>query len=150
MKLDCGSDAAEMVTELAKLADLIGEDRGPDATTLFIRLDRTDRPGTCQLAVHEVDAHPTEALRGFAVPAETECLGVVAHGWAAPMPDPGGSAIPPTRPSRHPDRVRVRVTTVVARSGEVAGIVRGSDGMTITEPPAEGEVLDALRRAFTS
>jgi hypothetical protein len=95
-----------------------------------------------------VNEHPAEALRGFRVPKETEYLGVVAHGWAAPMPDAGGSAIPPTRPSHHPDRIRVRVTTVMARSGEVAGMVHGSDGMTITEPPAEGAVLDALRRAF--
>src|SRR3954447_3523332 len=146
MEMHFGDDVAETLTALAELADMLGEDRGPGTAALLLRVDRTDDPEACDLAVCEVQSAPADVLRGYVAPEETEFLGVVAHGWAAPLPD--GDA-PMTAPSRHPKRERVRVTTVLARSGEVAGILRRGGGTVMAEAPSAGAVLDALRQAFS-
>ena len=72
-----------------------------------------------------------------------DAAAVVTCGWAAPLDDDGTVS---TRPSRHPDRRRVRAVAVVSDDG-IASVVRFEDEPDV--PMAEagrgtGEVIDAL------
>ena len=52
------------------------------------------------------------------------------------------------RPSAHPDAERVFQVVLVDRGGAIAGRLRRADGSVLTEAPAGGDVLDALRAAL--
>lgn len=58
-------------------------------------------------------------------PAGVAAIALSAGAWAAPT-DPDGST--PVRPSEHPDRWRVHVTTLVAGDGVDVSVIRRSDG----------------------
>ena len=84
--------------------------------------------------------HPLDHLLGFVAPASWSGIGLVCFGWASP---PSGEA----RPSEHPDRRRVRVVTLLDRSGDERATARLDDG-TVVDEPGSGTVSDALRRCF--
>lgn len=67
---------------------------------------------------------------------------VVTTGWAAPLPTSPGEV---QRPSRHPERRRVRLVVVVDDSG-VGSVLRFSDDpdAPITTDEGRGELADAL------
>lgn len=127
-------------TALERLADILLEvldSPAPGAT--LVRVDLVDEE--IELALKPIDVHPTAALAGFRPPASCHALGIATGGWAAPM---GGTG----RPSNHPDAQRVFQVVLVDRAGAVAGRLRRADGSVLTEPPAGGDVVDALRVAM--
>ena len=85
-------------------------------------------------------AHPLDHLLGFVAPPSWSALGLVCYGWASP-PDAGG------RPSKHPERRRVRVVTLLDRSGDERATATLDDGRVVDEPGV-GTVADALRRCL--
>lgn len=92
--------------------------------------------------------HPLEVLLGFVAPPAWTALGVVCFGWAAPGEvDESRHSTSGPRPSRHPERVRVRVTTIVDRRGRERATAALEDG-TVVDEPGSGTVTDALRRAL--
>lgn len=96
----------------------------------------------------EEGQHPLDLLLGFVAPPPWTALGVVCFGWAAPGEvDAGRHSTTSPRPSRHPDRRRVRVTTIVDRRGQERATASLEDGTVVDEPGA-GTVTDALRRAL--
>lgn len=99
--------------------------------------------------VLEAGRHPLDALLGFVAPPSWRALGVVCFGWAAPAldVDEARHTASGVRPSRHPERCRVRVTTLVDRRGEERATATLEDGTVVDEPGA-GTVTDALRRCL--
>lgn len=96
----------------------------------------------------EEGQHPLELLLGFVAPAPWTALGVVCFGWAAPGDvDPARHSITGVRPSLHPRRLRVRVTTIVDRRGRKRATAALEDG-TVVDEAGEGTVTDALLRAL--
>jgi hypothetical protein len=93
--------------------------------------------------------HPLDHLLGFVAPPSWTGLGVVCFGWAAPAPPDisRGTVAEDDRPSRHPDRRRVRVVTIVDRSGREEATASLDDG-TVIDEPGSGIVSDAVRRAL--
>jgi hypothetical protein len=83
--------------------------------------------------------HPLDHLLGFVAPASWVAMGLVCYGWASP---PAGG-----RPSEHPDRQRVRVVTLLDRSGDERSTATMEDGSVVDEP-GSGTVADALRRCL--
>ena len=84
-----------------------------------------------------------------------EALALVTHGWAAPLGGDGGVAAG-TAPSRHPDRRRVRVTTVALDSGGLGSALRRtSEGSTdggdppLGPGPVTGPLAELLGRSCT-
>ena len=71
-----------------------------------------------------------------------EALALVTEGWAAPLPPAGDEdANPPlVRPSRHPARRRVRVTTVALETGAIGTALRwlGGDEGAVDPGPVAG------------
>jgi hypothetical protein len=86
-------------------------------------------------------AHPLDHLLGFVAPPSWSALGLVCYGWASPPSDTGG------RPSKHPDRRRVRVVTLLHRNGEERATAALDDGSVVDEAGV-GTVADALRRCL--
>ncbi|HVF32871.1 MAG TPA: hypothetical protein VM933_07540 [Acidimicrobiales bacterium] len=95
--------------------------------------------------------HPLDELLGFRAPGSWAGLGVVCFGWASPVSDAHLDVSRHTtsgpRPSQHPDRLRVRVTTVVDRAGDERATATLEDG-TVVDEPGSGTVTDALRRSL--
>lgn len=93
--------------------------------------------------------HPLDLLLGFVAPPAWTAFGVVCFGWAAPGTDVDMArhSMAGSRPSLHPDRLRVRVTTIVDRRGRERATAALEDGTVVDEPGA-GAVTDALRRAL--
>jgi hypothetical protein len=72
---------------------------------------------------------------------EFVAIALVCEGWAAP---PGGS-----RPSRHPQRCRVRIAAVVSRDGSRISVLRRKDeGVQVIEGGG-GALMDRLARLWT-
>ncbi|MGD9703218.1 MAG: hypothetical protein AB7Q42_10780 [Acidimicrobiia bacterium] len=80
-----------------------------------------------------------------------DALALVTEGWAAPLPAAGddGEPAPIVRPSRDPERRRVRVTTVALDSGAVGTGLRwlDRDDAALDPGPVAGPLADVLRRA---
>lgn len=96
-----------------------------------------DEEGAYVLPIPE-KIHPVTVIENLEVPDEWLALGLVTFGWATPAPD-------------HPDfliaeRQRVRVTVLAARNGQIRATAFFEDG-EVSDSPAEGRVLDALRKA---
>jgi hypothetical protein len=135
-------------TLLDALLDVIdaATDDGWDqpATLWFAAADPTGPdPNGITIGHKVVDGHPFHHLLGFTAPDDWTVLGVTCCGWA-------GSTDADVPPSMQEGRRRVRQTFLVGRSGATASVVRFRDG---GEPqrlhdPAEGRMVDALRRAF--
>lgn len=128
-------------TDLERLADILLaalDSHAPGATLVRIDIDGEGEP---DVALKPIDVHPTVALAKLGAPASCHALGIATGGWAAPM---GGVG----RPSAHPDAQRVFQVVLVDRAGGVAARLRLADGSVMTEVPATGAVLDALRAAL--
>jgi hypothetical protein len=99
----------------------------------------------------EEGQHPLDLLLGFVAPAPWSGLGVICFGWAAPAApgdlEAGRHTTSGRRPSTHPGRVRVRVTTLVDRRGRERATTTLEDGSVVDEPGV-GTVVDALRRCL--
>lgn len=126
---------------LERMAEILLEaldSEAPGAT--LVRIDLVP-PDEVELALQPIDVHPTQALAGFRPPASCYALGIATGGWAAPMGAKG-------RPSNHPDAQRVFQIVLVDRAGATVARLRLADGSVLTEAPAGGAVLDALRTAL--
>lgn len=116
----------------------------------LVSIEPTDDDLGADVAFHvlEEGQHPLDLLLGFDAPASWSALGVVCFGWAAPAvgldADRHTSDV---RPSRHPERCRVRVVTLVDRAGREWATATMEDGTVVDEPGA-GTVTDALRRCL--
>ncbi len=111
--------------------------------------DDDDRP-LVDLGFRPLDEgqHPMEVLLGFRAPKSWRGIGSVCFGWAAPGDvDAKRHVVSGGRPSRHPDRQRVRVTCLVGRDGVERCTATMEDGSVIDEP-GTGTVNDALRRCL--
>jgi hypothetical protein len=82
-----------------------------------------------------------------------DAAGLVTSGWAAPLEperDDSGRLVTGVRPSRHPERTRVRIVAVVCDAG-IATVLRRADDpdtpVAIGER-GEGELVDALERLW--
>ncbi len=80
-----------------------------------------------------------------------EALALVTEGWAAPLPPAGDEDAPPSlvRPSRHPARRRVRVTTVALETGAIGTALRwlSGDAGAVDPGPVAGPLAEALGQA---
>ncbi|MGH9185021.1 MAG: hypothetical protein ACRD0U_04260 [Acidimicrobiales bacterium] len=140
-------DAVVALLELATAE--LGFDLRP--RLVFVEGD-VDDADTWDVGFVDVDGESVSAaLLGFTAPGSWWALGTLTGGWAAPetLDDRemarGRLA---SRPSAHPEAVRVRSLVLMSRDGSVAGRTRMADGRQIDEPPSEGLAIDGLRRAF--
>ena len=131
-------------SDLALIADALIGRHGRIDGAMLVRIERRWRRGRpeCGLdfGLRPLDCHPVDALMRLRVPPSWVGLGVVCGGWAAPLD--GG------RPSAHPDAQRIVVVVLVGRDGAVVSRMRWPDGTVISEVPADGEVLQAMRLAL--
>ena len=98
------------------------------------------QPGGLLMEIAVDDAY--EMLADLELPAPTIALGLVVEGWAAPFRSDAVSI----RPSQHPERMRVRTTTVIGRSGEYSVLrYAGVDEPTAIDGPLEGDLAVAMR-----
>jgi hypothetical protein len=81
-----------------------------------------------------------DRLLGFVAPPRCEAIGMTALGLARSTEPSADCASAP--------RQRVRITCLVARTGEVAGRISWADGTQVEEPPQSGRSLDILRRCL--
>ncbi len=111
------------------------------------QLVRVDHLGgdSLELGLLDLDDHPATYLLGFTAPPSWRVLGVVCTGFAGPMAAPGEEQV---RPSAHPDAIRVRVVSLMARSGAQIGRLHRSDGTTSDTGEGQGLVPDLLSRAL--
>ena len=136
-----------------------GATADPHAARLF-GLVVMDREGTMSgddgsvrfVAVAEGEAY--ELVRTIAPLAihHHEALALVTEGWAAPLPpasDEDADPPPLVRPSRHPARRRVRVTTVALETGAIGTALRwlGGDEGAVDPGPVAGPLAEALGQA---
>lgn len=137
-------------TPLQRAADafeLIVAERGWGEPPLLLRTQGgVDPDQGAELAVRPLDGHPAESLLGFRAPIGWAAVGVSTEGWAVRYDaEPTGyraDAAPGAA------RQRVRSIVVVDRDHNLAGGLRWQDGRVINEAPAEGLVVDCLRRAL--
>ena len=134
----------DRLDRLVTLLDSSCRDEGWHQPHRLVSVEEVDDEGL-QLAFRTLAAgeHPLDHLLGFVAPASWAALGLVCYGWASPPAVEGAGG----RPSEHPDRRRVRVVTLVDRSGEERATATLDDGTVVDEPGA-GVVSDALRRAL--
>ena len=72
-----------------------------------------------------------------------EFLGVETSGWAAPIREGGDDDI---IPSRHPERRRVRMLSVIDRTCRIASVMSlDDDGEILTDLAGRGSLADAIR-----
>lgn len=131
---------------LLALARIIDEGRAPRGwdrqPTLLIHATAPGADGAVDLGLREVDEHPVDALVGTVAPEEWDVVGCSQLGWAHRLDDRGRVA----QPRAH----RVRITSLVSRSGAEIALVRHEGGDDAEEMPAgtAGRVPDVLRRCL--
>lgn len=122
---------------------LRGGDRDAlDDPAFLLRVSSDDGHPPGELACYPIDAgHPLDLLVGFVAPPRWSALGVSTCGWARRADDRG-------RVDRAGQANRVRVTVLLDRSGEAAGLLRvGGEVVELPGVP-DGLVADACRRAL--
>jgi hypothetical protein len=124
-------------------ADAILARRGahaPRGALLRVSGAAADPPG--ELAWFPIDPiHPLDLLLGFDAPAHWWALGVSSCGRQHPIDGDG-------RVVRSAESSRVRITVLIDRSGQGAGLLRRGDDLTALPGPPDGTVADACRRAL--
>jgi len=125
----------DLLDRLVTLLDAAAIDGGWYQPHLLVSLEG-ERLGVLPL---ELGQHPLEVLDDFVAAPTCDVLGAVCFGWAAP--------VGPTRPSQHAGRRRVRVVTLVDRTGDVRATATFDDGTTTDAAPT-GAVAEALRVAL--
>jgi hypothetical protein len=131
----------DKLERIVTLVDSAMAGRGWHATHMLIKIEETPDASGFDLGMKELetDEHPVEALWGFEAPDSWSAIGVVTYGWASPWDAPEGRA------SKHPDRVRARVTSIVDRGGREAATTVLEDG-TVIDHPGISLLGDVLRR----
>lgn len=137
-------DTGEYIARLTRiLSDGFANDGfGEQRFALIHVRERDDFPETFELGLRkDLDGHPVDVLLGFVCPAEWAAFGLSHVGWSSPM-----GAV---RPSRHPQRERVRITTLVHRDGAIASVLRFENGKELSDTSeCHGMIPDVLRRAL--
>ncbi len=137
----------EQLERAANAFDDLTEERGWGERPLLLRLEHgLDPEAGAELGVKELDAHPGQALLGFSAPIAWTAIGVSAEGWATPCVD-ADHGYRAEAPEGAP-RARVRSLVIMTSNGLVAGRLRRQDGGILSEAPAEGLIVDCLRRAL--
>lgn len=142
------------VDEVVDLLDTVTSPLGFDLPPQLLWIEGDSRdPDTWEFAFQPTGGDScTEALLGFTAPPTWWALGTLTGGWAGPAEiyddDDAMRGRMQTRPSSHPDAVRVRSLVVASRDGAIAGRVACADGRRIDEAPEHGFAIDALRRAL--
>ncbi|MBW3649042.1 MAG: hypothetical protein KY458_00590 [Actinobacteria bacterium] len=116
---------------------------------VMVETDRSD-PSVVLLGQRALPegVHPLDHLLGFRAPDQWLALGAVCFGWAAPSTTADvRHGTTSECPSAHPERRRVRVVTLVDRTGNACATAALDDG-TVTDEPPQGAVVDALRRCL--
>ncbi len=143
--------------DLRRLVDVLDAataDRGFDLRPTLVRIEETaDDPDGFELGLLDLDGESVSyALLGTTATPNCSVLGSITGAWVAPEATFDGDASDRGRfsvlPSSHPDSVRARCFTLMARDGTLVGNVRLADGRVIDEAPPAGLAVDALRRAF--
>lgn len=131
----------DRLDRLVTMLDASLRDEGWHRPHRLVSVEDVDEEGF-DLGFRELEAgeHPLDHLLGFVAPESWSALGLVCYGWASPPSEEG-------RPSEHPDRLRVRVVTLLDRSGDERATATIEDGTVVDEPGA-GTVSDALRRCL--
>jgi hypothetical protein len=80
-------------------------------------------------------------LVGWVATSDCQAVGVIATGRLRPMEGAPPGLVDPMRN-------QIRMACLVTRHGEVVWKMCLPDGTTTDEPPAEGRMLDCLRRCF--
>ena len=132
----------DRLDRLVTLLDASCRDEGWHRPHRLVSLEEPDDDGSPAVAFRALEAgeHPLDHLLGFVAPPSWLALGLVCYGWASP---PAGGR----RPSEHPERRRVRVVTLLDRSGDERSTATLDDG-TVVDEPGSGTVADALRRCL--
>lgn len=140
----------EQLERAADAFDDLTTARGWGERPLLLRMERGLDPEGAALGVKELDDHPAQALLGLSAPIAWTAIGVSAEGWATPCTDTdhGYRADAPPQAGQMQARARVRTLVLVDRDGQAAGRLRWEDGRVVTEAPAEGLIVDCLRRAM--
>ena len=129
----------EMITRtMTTIDEALGDDFSSPAQLVFFETIGDEiRIGMKALPAGQ---HPLDALIGFVAPEGWDAFGALGHGWAA--------ALGRDRPSKAPDRRRVRSFHVCARDGsEVGGFHVRATSLEIHDGrEAVGMVPDATRR----
>ena len=133
----------DRLDRLVTVLDAACADEGWHQPHRLVSVEDADEEGfNFGFRVLEPGEHPLDHLLGFVAPPSWSALGLVCYGWASPPSEDGTG-----RPSEHPDRRRVRVVTLLDRSGDERATATLDDGTVVDEPGA-GTVSDALRRAL--
>jgi hypothetical protein len=140
----------DRLDRLVTLLDAVVSEGGWHQPHRIVSVETAADDDDVALGFQELEAgvHPLDHLLGFVAPPTWSAIGVVCFGWAAPAvdldPDRHTAA---GRPSLHPERCRVRVVSLVDRSGTTWATAALEDG-TVVDEPGEGTVADALRRCL--
>jgi len=133
---------ARLATAIPNLLLALDESLGDDLSLPALLLMFEPNDGGLSFGTKQLPAgmHPLDELMGFVAPDSWAALGTVCHGW--------GSRDMTQRPSKAPDRVRLRAVHVVCRSGDEVGGFRFAGDALELQPASVGMVPDALRRAL--
>ena len=133
----------DLLERLVTLIDGSVAGNGWHRNHILVKVERVDNPDlddpdpdAFELGFKELPegSQPVDELWGFRAPDSWIAAGVVSYGWCGPL----GS-----RPSLHPDRQRVRLTTLMDRTGREACTAALEDG-TVIDEPGEGRMRDVL------
>ncbi|HVF32494.1 MAG TPA: hypothetical protein VM933_05615 [Acidimicrobiales bacterium] len=132
----------DRLDRLVTLLDATCRDEGWHQPHRLVSLEDADQEGgNVGFRVLEAGEHPLDHLLGFVAPESWSAIGLVCYGWASPPSEAGA------RPSEHPERRRVRVVSLLDRSGDERATATLDDGTVVDEPGA-GTVTDALHRCL--
>jgi hypothetical protein len=134
--------AAKLAAGIPNLLQSFDEGLGDDFShpAMLLSLEADDDGVTVSTRQLAPGQHPLDELLGLVAPDEWDAIGTICHGWA--------SRYLSQRPSRAPDRFRVRSFHVVGRDGVEVGAFRADGGRFSFEEATVGTVPDALRRCL--
>ncbi|MGI8791974.1 MAG: hypothetical protein ACR2H3_02145 [Acidimicrobiales bacterium] len=126
--------------ELSHLIDRSVSNRGwADQSAVLIRI-RLAQADDLELGMRDLDGHPAHELLGFDAPLDWAAIGISQLGRARQIDAAGASG-----PGQ-----RLRVTTMLSRTGAEATVLRFRDDDTTREvdEPSQGLVSDTLHRCL--
>jgi hypothetical protein len=124
---------ADVTTALQTLAATLDEGRPFDAPPVLLKVrGPASKPKRIEEDVR------LDRLIGLVAPTACTVVGVIAPGWARPLPVANGEGT----------RQRIRTVVLVDRERQVAGRIRWQAGGVVDEAPDSGRILDCLYRAL--